>query len=87
MINDRISEVEVSAAANTCNYFIRSSESHVTQLTSHISHLTPSSAERMSAPWKVQDILSCWSPLVTMQETWATPPSSRTSAPTDKGKI
>ena len=31
------------------------------------------------------DILTGWSPLITRQETWANPPSSRTSAPTGKG--
>ena len=42
-------------------------------------------SEVMLEPWKDQDMARGWSPLVTMQDTWAKPPASMMSLPKDKG--
>ena len=43
-------------------------------------------SEEMSCPWKDQEIERGWSPLVTMQDTWAKEPSSITSRPKVSGR-
>ena len=42
-------------------------------------------SEVMFEPWKDQEIARGWSPFVTMQETWAKPPSSMMSLPKVSG--
>ena len=42
-------------------------------------------SEEISCPWKDQEMMRGWSPLVTMQDTWANEPSSITSWPKLRG--
>ena len=42
-------------------------------------------SEEISCPWKDQEMVRGWSPLVTMQDTWAKEPSSITSWPKFRG--
>ena len=42
-------------------------------------------SEVMLEPWKDHEMVRGWSPFVTMQETWAKPPSSMTSLPKLRG--
>ena len=43
-------------------------------------------SEEISCPWKDQEMVRGWSPLVTMQDTWANEPSSITSRPNVSGR-
>ena len=43
-------------------------------------------SEVIFEPWKDQEIERGWSPLLTMQDTWAKEPSSITSRPNDSGR-